>query len=158
MDFAALTDITARAGFTIDWAALIRLSARHPEPVLDWVAAAGQYAAADTAHRLLTATAATLRDLMAGTAPAHLYQHADQLSEVCDLLTETDQARDDAMGQLSGACLDLAVLDPAALTSDPDGPTPPPPPPPRIATASAVARACRALPPGPRRRPRHRQP
>ena len=55
MDFAALHDVTWRAGFRIDWAALLRLSARYPQPVQDWVAAAGEYAAADTGHRLLTA-------------------------------------------------------------------------------------------------------
>ncbi len=82
MDFAVLQDVTWRAGFRIDWPALIRLSGRHPEPVVDWIAAAGQYAAADTGHRLLTATAATLRDLIAGTGPGQLYQYADQLDRV----------------------------------------------------------------------------
>ncbi len=161
MDFAVLQDITWRAGFRIDWPALNRLSGRHPEPVLDWVAAAGQYAAADTGHRLLTATAATLRDLIAGTGPGHLYQYADQLAQVCDLLTDAEQARDDAMGLLSGACLDLAALDRAALIPDPDGPAGAPPPalPDTLTpTAPLAARPCHALPSGPRRRPRRRLP
>ncbi len=161
MDFAALQDATWRAGFRIDWAALIRLSARHPEPVLDWVAAAGQYTAADTGHRLLTATAAALRDQIAGSGTGHLYQYADQLAQVCDLLTDAEQARDDTMSHLSGACLDLAALDPTALIRDPNGPCGRPPLPPATdtdLTRQPVARACRGLPAGPRRRPRHRQP
>ena len=51
MDFAALHDATWRAGFRLDWATLLHLSARYPEQVQDWVAAAGEYAAADTGQR-----------------------------------------------------------------------------------------------------------
>lgn len=109
MDFTVLHDVTWRAGFRLDWAALLHLSARHPEQVQDWVAAAGEYAAADTGHRLLTATAAGLRDQISTTSPDHLYQYADQLAQVYDLLTQTDQARDDAMASLSSACHSLAA-------------------------------------------------
>ncbi len=157
MDFAILHDVTWRAGFRIDWDALLRLSARHPEPVQDWVAAAGEYAAADTGQRLLTATATALRDLIAGTGPGQLYQYADQLSQVCDLLTDTEQARDDAMGRLSTACLDLAGLDRAVLLPDPDGPAGSPPPAlpgQLVPTAPPGGRPCRGIPRHPRRRPR----
>ncbi len=160
MDFAALHDATWRAGFRIDWDALLRLSATHPEPVQDWVAAAGEYAAADTGHRLLTVTAAALRDRIAGSLPEHLYQHADQLAEVCDLLTQADQARDDAMDRLTDACLNLAALDRTALVPDPDGPAGAPPPalPDEVVPTAPVAggRPCRRIPRHPRRRPRHR--
>jgi hypothetical protein len=37
MDFAALHDATWRAGFRLDWATLLHLSARYPEQVQDWV-------------------------------------------------------------------------------------------------------------------------
>jgi hypothetical protein len=165
MDFAALHDATWRAGFRIDWAALLRLSAHHPEQVQDWVAAAGEYAAADTGQRLLTATAAALRDLIAGSPPEHLYQHADQLSEVCDLLTEADRARDDAMGRLADACHQLAALDRAALIADPDGPAGDPPPalpdpisPVTPAAVVAGGRPCRGIPPRPHKHPRRRRP
>jgi len=157
MDFAALHDVTWRAGFRIDWAALLRLSAKHPAPVQDWVAAAGEYAAADTGQRLLAATATGLRDLIAGTGAGHLYQYADQLAEVCDLLTQAEQARDDAMGQLSTACLELAALDRTALVPDPDGPAGDPPPalPDNLIPAvPAATRPCRGIPRHPRGRPR----
>ncbi len=159
MDFAALHDATWRAGFRIDWDALLRLSATHPEPVQDWVAAGGEYAAADTGHRLLTATAAALRDRIAGSPPEHLYQHADQLAEVCDLLTGAAQARDDAMGRLTDVFLNLAALDRTALIPDPDGPAGNPPsalPNQLTPAAPAATRPCRGIPPHPRRRPRHR--
>jgi hypothetical protein len=159
MDFAALHDATWRAGFRIDWAALLRLSARYPQPVQDWVAAAGEYAAADTGHRLLVATAAALRDQIAGTEAGHLYQYADQLAEVCDLLTGAEQARDDAMGQLTTACHELAALDRTALIADPDGPAGDPPPAlpdSLIPAAPAATRPCRGIPPHPHRRPRRR--
>ena len=159
MDFAALHDVTWRAGFRIDWAALLRLSGKHPEPVQDWVAAAGQYAAADTGHRLLTATAAGLRDLIAASPAGHLYQYADQLAEVCDLLTQADQACDDAMGQLTSACHELASLDRTALVPDPDGPagTPPPALPDRLIPAAPTAtRPCRGIPRHPHKHPRGR--
>src|SRR6266545_1092163 len=69
MDLDYLQQVTGQAGYRIDWTALTGLSARHPEPVLDWIAAAADHAAADTGHRLLTATAAALRDRVAGTQP-----------------------------------------------------------------------------------------
>src|SRR5207248_2353669 len=112
----------------LDWAALLHLSARYPEQVQDWVAAAGEYAAADTGHRLLAATAAGLRDRIAACSPGHLYQYADQLAQVCDLLTDADQARDDALNRFSSTCHELAALDPHALVADPDGPAVAPPP------------------------------
>jgi hypothetical protein len=87
MTFTHLWQAVYRAGFRIDPAALIRLAAHHPQQVLDAIAAAGQYTAADTAHALLTRTAATLRQHIAATAPEHLYQHANQLADVCDLIT-----------------------------------------------------------------------
>jgi hypothetical protein len=163
MDFEHLQRVSEQAGFRVDWAALTGLTAHHPEPVLDWVSAAGQYAAADTAHRLLAATAATLRDQVAGTAPQHLYQYADQLSEICDLLTQAGHARDDAMDELSSCCLQLAALDPAALIADPDGPAGPAPgtwPSAGPAWWPTPARpgACRGLPPRPTRRPRRHPP
>lgn len=158
MDFATLHDMTWRAGFRLDWAALLHLSAHHPEQVQDWVAAAGQYAAADTGHQLLAATAAGLRDQISTTSPDHLYQYADQLAQVCDLLTETGQARDDAMASLSSACHGLAALDRHALIPDPDGPagTPPPALPNELLnpTPPALTPPCRGIPSHPRRRPR----
>jgi hypothetical protein len=109
--------------------------------VQDWVAAAGEFAAADTGHRLLSATAVGLRDLIAGSPAGHLYQYADQLAEVCDLLTQADQARHDATGQLTTACHELAALDRTALVPDPDGPagTPPPALPDRLIPAPPAA-------------------
>ena len=157
MDFAALHDATWRAGFRLDWAALLHLSARYPEQVQDWVAAAGEYTAADTGHRLLAATAAGLRDRIAACSPGHLYQYADQLAQVCDLLTEADQARDDALDRFSSTCHELAALDPHALVADPDGPAGAPPPAlpdQRSATVPALGRPCRGIPRHPRRRPR----
>ena len=122
MDLAALRNVTWRAGFHIDWQALLHLSARYPEPVQDWIAAAGEYAAAETGHQLLTATATALRDQIAASPTTHLSPYVDQLAGVCDLLTQAEQARDGAMGQLSTACHHLAALDRTALQADPDGP------------------------------------
>src|SRR6266511_4292249 len=162
MDLDYLQQVTGQAGYRIDWTALTGLSARHPEPVLDWIAAAADHAAADTGHRLLSATAAALRDRVAGTQPGHLYRYADQLAEVCDLLTQTAQARGEAIDHLSACCADLAALDPAALTHDPDAPAPPPPPPPPPPPLPrpdpARAAACHGLPAHPHRRPRRRPP
>jgi hypothetical protein len=158
MDPDYLQQLAWQAGFRVDWDALFGLVARHPEQVLDWVCAAAEYAAADTGHRLLTATTAALRDLVAGTEPDQLYQCADHLSQVCELLTQAEQARGDAIAQLSTRCLELATLDPQALIPDPDGPAGPP-----LATWPAAAArpaapvrvtACRGLPAHPRRRPR----
>jgi hypothetical protein len=159
MDPEYLTQVTWQAGYHIGWPALTGLAARHPEQVLDWVCAAGEYAAADTSHRLLTAAAAALRDEVAGTEPAHLYQHADHLSEVCDLLTQADQARADALDKLCTCCGELAALDPAALRADPDGCAGPAPPTwPTPAHGPRRPTLCRGLPPGPRRRPHTRPP
>src|SRR6266511_1490044 len=155
MDLDYLQQVTGQAGYRIDWTALTGLSARHPEPVLDWIAAAADHAAADTGHRLLSATAAALRDRVAGTQPGHLYRYADQLAEVCDLLTQTAQARGEAIDHLSACCADLAALDPAALTHDPDAPAPPPPtlpppaPPPPPPPGPAPRPAGHRVPPPP---------
>ncbi len=164
MDLDYLQQVTGQAGYRIDWTALTGLSARHPEPVLDWIAAAADHAAAHTGHRLLTATATALRDRVAGTQPGHLYQYADQLAEVCDLLTQTAQARGEAIDHLSACCADLAALDPAALTHDPDAPAPPAPsypqpvPPPLPRPDPAHATVCHGLRAHPHRRPRRRPP
>ena len=164
MDLDYLQQVTGQAGYRIDWTALTGLSARHPEPVLDWIAAAADHAAAHTGHRLLTATATALRDRVAGTQPGHLYQYADQLAEVCDLLTQTAQARGEAIDHLSACCADLAALDPAALTHDRNAPAPPAPSgrrpaaPPLPRPDPARAAACHGLPAHPHRRPRRRPP
>src|SRR5204862_8106582 len=123
------------------------------------IAAAADHAAADTGHRLLAATAAALRDRVAGTQPGHLYQYADQLAEVCDLLTQTAQARGEAIERLSACCADLAALDPAALTHDPDAPAPPAPPcpPPAAPPLPPPDPARAAARPGPPAHP-HRPP
>jgi hypothetical protein len=147
-----------RAGFRIDPAAMLRLAAHHPRQVLDAVAAAGQYTAADTAHALLTRTSATLRQHIAATTPEHLYQYASQLADVCDLITEADQARDDALDQLSSLCLDLAALYPAALLADPDGPAGPPPHWPGQPPDPAIRGGCRGRAPRARRGPRRKPP
>ena len=76
---------------------------------------------------------------------------------MCDLLTQAEQARDDAMGQLSTACHELAALDRTALVPDPDGPAGDPPPalPDNLTPAvPAATRPCRGIPRHPRGRPR----
>jgi hypothetical protein len=163
MDPDHLQQLAWQAGFRVDWDALFGLAARHPDQVLDRVCAAAEYAAADTGHRLLTATTAALRDLVAATEPGQLYQYADQLSQVCELLTQAEQARGDAIAQLSTRCLELATMDPQAFIPDPDGPAGPAPSTWPTATARQAAApvrltACRGLLAHPRRRPRRHQP
>jgi hypothetical protein len=58
----------------------------------------------DTGHRLLATTAAGLRDQISATSPDHLYQYVDQLAEVCALLTQTGQAREERSRPRSGHC------------------------------------------------------
>ncbi|HKT03062.1 MAG TPA: hypothetical protein VJT31_26330, partial [Rugosimonospora sp.] len=122
MDFTQLQALTRHAGLRVHWTALLRLAGRYPEQALDWVAAAGQYAAAHTGCQLLTTATADLRDRIAATDAEQLYQFADELSRVCDLLTESQQAHDEARDRFVDRCHELAALDPTAMLADTDEP------------------------------------
>lgn len=114
------------------------------------MSAAGEYAAANAGCHLLTTVAAHLRDRIAATNANHLYQYADQLSAVCDLLTDAQRDRDEARDQFTDRCAQLAARDPAAMRADPDETQDRPP----AAAGAAVlpaANRCGMRPPGSRR-------
>ena len=156
MDLAQLESLTRQAGYRIDWTALLPAAAHYPEQVLDWISAAGELAAANAGCHLLTTVVADLRDRIVATNADHLYQYADQLSEVCDLLTDSQRARDEAHDRLADSCAALAARDPAAMRADPDSPPDPPRPRPAQPSATAVpaSHRCRLRPSPSRHRSR----
>lgn len=163
MDLQHVQDACQQAGYTCDWATIAEACTRHPEAVLDWITAVYAYAEADTGWRLLTASAAALRERITASTTDDMGQHADAAAEVCDLLTRTTQARTDALTQLTQCCATLTALEPPALqraaaaTADgggvatlPEQPTDRLPPPRAVACHGAGQRR--------NRRPRRPQP